>query len=65
MNDANHLVASRSYREKPLNQYPVYDSSGIPTSNASVDTQGWPTRFVYDWRQRPLMVQRLRMDTPH
>ena len=49
--DANLPIEVRNYRLKPAAQYA--SASGA----SSLDTEGWATRTLYDWRGRPLVTR--------
>lgn len=53
-NDIDQLVQVRNYRDKPNNLY------GLPPQgqNPNQDTLGWVMNYRYDWRQRPVWVQK-------
>jgi YD repeat-containing protein len=47
--DANQVIRTRSYRDKPSDQY-----HSCPTSTHNEDDIGWSTEFQFDWRMRPV-----------
>ncbi|MCX6666360.1 MAG: Ig-like domain-containing protein, partial [Euryarchaeota archaeon] len=55
--DAGKLIATRNYREKPINQYFEVDEHGDPIPGPNnEDSIGWTTNNSYDWRMRQVVV---------
>jgi hypothetical protein len=53
--DANLQIGMRNFRDTPVNAY-FEDDPGAPTNNE--DRVGYLTQYYYDWRMRPVWVQR-------
>ncbi len=56
VNDAGELIKTRSYRDRPTNQYDFVPEVGEPEPNNENEI-GSTTVYEYDWRMRPVITR--------
>ncbi len=56
--DQHQLTELRNYRERPVNQFHVYENNQWVGGEPNEDSIGWRTVHEYDWRRREVVVRK-------